>query len=183
MSAARIFRFILGTIVAVALLVGLVPLAGITRDKLLPPAVGYGEANKLARGVITRKYATPTANPFKVGDHIFMFDYQFVAPSPDAMQAGRPNATETYKGALRIEQNIYGDESTGKGGVYEGMPLRVKYDPAYPWINGIDADWGGRSVGEGSNILSGWLIWVVVALILGYLFMMLFERFAKTENI
>ena len=41
----------------------------------------------------------------------------------------------------------------------------------------------GRSIGPGSNILSGWILWVLLTLLLGWLTMMIFERFGAQENI
>ena len=38
---------------------------------------------------------------------------------------------------------------------------------------------GGRSIGPGSALLSGWILWLLVALFLGWLMMMIFERFGQ----
>ena len=64
-------------------------------------------------------------------------------------------------------------------------PVRVKYEKSYPEINGIEDSWanGDRSIGAGSNILSGWILWLLATLLLGWLLMMIFERFGRQENI
>ncbi len=52
-----------------------------------------------------------------------------------------------------------------------------------PDINGIP-ELGGRGIGPASNILSGWLLFLLLDLALAYFFMaVVLERFGKQENI
>lgn len=63
--------------------------------------------------------------------------------------------------------------------------VHVKYEKSYPEISGIEDNWanGSRSIGAGSNILSGWILWLLATLFLGWLSMMVLERFGRQENI
>ena len=65
-----------------------------------------------------------------------------------------------------------------------GQLVHVKYETTYPDISGIDKPDLGLGCGPGSNILSGWLLFVLLDLILAYGIMALvLERFGRQEDI
>ncbi len=178
MSVNRVLRYLGGLVIATILLVIILPLAGIVSAKFLPPAIPYASADGKAVGRVTAKEVSATANPFKVGDHVYLFKYEFYAPTPPPRGVTTPGPKQIYQGQARVM-----DEATYnqiKAGQVIPKVLYVKVDPD---INGIP-ELGGRSVGAGSNILSGWLLFLLLDLALGYGFMILvMERFGRQENI
>jgi len=179
MSVNRVLRFLGGLVIATILLVLILPLAGIAPAKFLPPAVVYNGAQGKAHGVVIGKDVSPTANPFKVGDHTYLVKYAFRAPPPLARGETKPGPTQRYFGQVRVL-----DETTYDA-IKNDQPIpSIKYEQTYPDINGIDLDGFGRSAGPGSNLLSGWLLFVLLDLALGYFFMaVVLERFGRSENI
>lgn len=176
MSLNRLARFVVGTLAAAILLSLILPFFGIGKAKFLPPPRVYATAEKITRGVVTGRQNPPSGNPFKVGFHNYFLLYRFSASAPPARGSLSPGPAQTYTGSVRVSQNVY-------NGVKDGQRVRVRYEKAYPDINGIDAPWGGRSVGPGSAFLSGWLLWVGLALIMGYGVMLIIEHFTAKENI
>lgn len=183
MSLNRILRYLGGLAIATVLLVVLLPLAGIPPSKFLPPSAAYAKAEGLAPGRVTKKEVQPTGNPFKVGDHIYLVDYQFSTPEPLVRGETKPGPKQPRTGQIRVDGSLWGDaDHPDKGGVQPGQRLAVRYDKTYPDINGIDGV--GRGCGPGSNILSGWIFFLVLDLALGYLLMMLvLERLGTKEDI
>ena len=82
MSVNRVLRYLAGLFIATLLLVLILPFVGIPQSKFLPPFMAYAKATGSAWGVITKKEISPTANPFKTGDHVYLLDYKFKAPVP-----------------------------------------------------------------------------------------------------
>ena len=75
-------------------------------------------------------------------------------------------------------------DSPIKSGMQAGKIVHVKNETTYPDIKGIDKPALGLSCGPGSNILSGWLLFVLLDLALGYGFMaLILERFGRQEDI
>lgn len=198
MSTARVIRFILGTIIAAILLLIVLPFVGVPTSHILPPAMVWKKAQGVTRGVITAKYYDVTGNPFDVGGREYFVEYRFVAKAPPASGAVSVGKLQTYNGIVRVDQPAYQEVkvtadpqalNTANAKVelpaVPGQILRVQYEVTYPYINGIiaPADFAGRNIGEGSNNFSGWIIWVFVALFVGYLTMMLLEQFSSKENI
>ncbi len=182
MSVKRAMRYLVGLIIAsVVLGVGL-PLIGIPSSKFLPPPVIYSHALGKTYGRVTGKDVSPTANPFNVGDHTWIVSYQFPAHTPPPRGQTTPGPIQVYRGQARVDEQTYEAVKAGD------LIPHIKYETTYPDINGIDdpsaiAFNNGRSVGPGSNILSGWLLFVLLDLLLAYLFMSLFERFGTKEDI
>lgn len=195
MSVRRVVRYIFGVLIAGILLgIGL-PFVGVPSSHFLPPPHVWDKAEGKARGVLTGKYYDITGNPFDVGAHLYFVNYQFMARAPlaaGAMKAGKP---QTYTGTVRLrDKAVYesigtpadvkaGDAPAKQVVPVNRIPVRVRYEKTYPDISGIDEAWGGRSIGAGSNLLSGWLIWVFATLVLGWFMMVLLERFGAKENI
>ncbi len=178
MSVNRILRYLGGLVIATILLVIILPLAGIVSAKFLPPAIPYASADGKAQGRVTAKETSATANPFKVGDHVYLFSYEFYAPTPPPRGEVKPGPKQLYHGQMRVM-----DETTYNAITAGQVIPKVLYVKADPDINGIPA-LGERSVGAGSNILSGWLLFLLLDLALGYGFMVLImERFGRQENI
>ena len=196
MSPARIFRYILGVIVGAILLAILLPFFGVPRSHYLPPAWVYPKAQGVTRGYITGKFYDVTNNPFNVGGKQWHVNYQFRAKALGPRGEPGLGQPQVYYGTILVDNSTYDkvalgeDKNTADKAIpgtlipaAPGQAVRVRYEKTYPDINGIEAPWGSRSVGPGSNNLSGWIIWSIVALILGYFIMLLFERFSHTENI
>lgn len=204
MSAARIIRYVIGVIVAAILLAIVLPVVGVPSSRFLPPAHVWDVAKGYTRGEITDKFYTTTNNPFNVGDHIYHVEYAFNGKAPQSTGQAPTNKMTLYNGQVTVNKNEYDAVLLPKGStqadkaksnekipVVPGQNVRVKYEPTAPEINGTQAllvngswvAWGGRSTLGAANILSGWLVWVVVALALGYGLMLVLERFGGRENI
>ena len=183
MSINRVVRYLAGLIIASILLgIGL-PLGGIAPSKFLPPPIVYSNAQGKSYGRVTGKVVAPTANPFIVGDHIWLVDYQFPARTPPVRGASAPGPIQVYHGSARVGEQTYNSVQTGS------LIPKIKYETTNPDINGIDIPSGatfsaGRSVGAGSNILSGWLLFALLDLVLAYgIMIVILERFGTKENI
>jgi len=179
LSVNRVLRYLGGLFLATVLLVLILPFLGVSQSKFLPPPMVYAKAEAKAVGKITSKEVTPTANPFKTGDHVYLVDYKFAAPPPLRRGEIKPGPKQVYNGTLRV-----GDESAYEAAQIGAFIRPIKYEKTYPEINGVDTESGGRSVGAGSNILSGWLLFVLLDLILAYAIMaLILERFGRQEDI
>lgn len=185
MSLARVLRYLAGFFLASVLLFFALPFVGIPPSKFLPPNLAYAKADGLAPGRVTKKEVQPTGNPFKVGDHIYLVDYQFSAPDPLTRGQTKPGPKQLHLGQIRVDESVWGNaDSPGRSGIQPGQGVRVRYDQSYPDINGVDRPDLGRGCGPGANILSGWILFLVLDLGLGYLLMVLvMERFGAKENI
>lgn len=182
MSLNRVFRYLGGLLIATVLLFLILPFAGIATAKFIPPPLAYAKADGVASGVITAKTVSPTANPFRVGDHVWLIDYKFQAPAPPPRGETKPGPKQGYTGQVRVGETLYGEAHAG------AYIPKIKYVKSDPDINGIDnpaaAEFNsGRSVGAGSNIISGWLLFLALDLAFGYLLMLPLERFGRQENI
>ena len=184
MSVNRVLRFLGGLIIASILLFLILPFAGIPQSKFLPPPMVYNKATGKAWGVITKKEVGPVTNPFKVGDHVYLLDYKFKAPAPPPRGQLKFGPKEVHTAQIRVDASVWGDtEGAQKSGMQPGQTIVVKYETTYPDINGIDNPDLGRGCGPASNILSGWLLFVLLDLGIAYGFMTLLERFGRQENI
>ena len=185
MSVNRVLRFLGGLFLATVLLVLLLPFAGIPQSKFLPPFVAYSKATGSAVGVITKKEVAPTVNPFKTGDHIYLLDYKFKAPDPPLRGQVKPGPKQVHNAQIKVDAATWGDmENPLKSGIQVNDLVHVKYETTYPDINGIDKPDLGLGCGPGSNILSGWLLFVLLDLVLAYGIMaLILERFGRQEDI
>lgn len=203
MSAARILRFIIGTVIATVLLFVLLPIAGVPSSHFLPPGHVWGQAKGVARGQITGRFYDVTNNAFDVGGKLYFVTYAFYAPAP--LPGGAKGKPQVYKGTARVSQADYDAvqvtadvKNTSYNArqmvpVVTGQIARVRYEPSYPEINGPIAlndpktlawtPWGGRSVDGPSNNFGGWLGYSVLAFALGFGIMLILERFSARENI
>ena len=177
MSVKRVLRFLAGLLTASLILWFLLPLFGILPSKFLPPPIVYNNATGKAHGVVISKEVSPTGNPFKVGDHVYLVTYAFRALPPMERGQTKPGPSQRYYGIARTEEGTYND-------VHPDDPVaKIRYETTYPDINGIDDGTGGHSVGAGSNILSGWIFFLLLDLALAYGFMLALEQFTTKENI
>lgn len=185
MSVNRVLRYLGGLFLATVLLFLILPLVGVAQSKFLPPPMVYAKATGSAWGVITRKEVAPTANPFKTGDHIYLLDYKFKAVTLAARSLVPLGPKQLYNTQIRVDESTWGDpDNAQKSGILPGQVVHVKYETTYPDINGVDKPDLGRSCGPGSNILSGWLLFVLLDLILAYAIMaLILERFGRQEDI
>lgn len=176
MSIKSILSFLVGCVLAAILLTLVAPFIGIPRSHLLPPPVVYSGATGRAEGVIVGKHMGGTRNPFRVGDKTYFLDYQFRAPAPATLGVKRPGVATPYKGTVMVDQRAY------NATVY-GTPVPIRYEKTYPYISGIASLRNGRSIGEGSALLSGWLLWAFVSVVFGFLLASVLYRAAAHENI
>ena len=195
MSVNRVLRYLGGLVIASLLLFPGLMLGGIAPAKFLPPPLVYAKATGRAYGVITQKEISATANPFKVGDHVYLLDYKFKAPEPPQRGELKPGPKQLHTAQIRVDDTVWGDQDNPqKSGIQPPVTITVKYETTYPDINGITGIAGssgaivpvdlGRGCGPGSNILSGWLLFVLADLVLAYLVMMVvLERFGRQEDI
>jgi hypothetical protein len=200
MSVQRIIRYIIGVVIAVILLFFMLPVIRIPQSHFLPPSLVWSKADSYTHGYLVSKYYDLTNNAFNVGAKEYHINYQFSAKAPMTLGVANPGQSQVYTGTVNVDEQTFDDESLKVTGVnpptdgygngeLQPVPrdwfVKIKYDPTYPYINGVvkpDA-LAGRSIGEGSNNLSGWIIYVVLALALGYLFMMIIEHFTSKEDI
>ena len=166
----------IGVALAAVLLSIALPYINIPRSQLLPPALVYGEARGKTSGVVTNKRTRGAANPFKVGTKVYLVDYQFIAKAPAMLRESRPGTAKTYRGTVRVDQGSW-------NGLAPGSRIPIRYEPTYPTINGIDLAWGGRSEAQGSGLFSGWMLWALAAVFLGYMFTPLLERILPRGDI
>ena len=185
MSVNRVLRYLGGLFIATLLLFLILPFVGVAQSKFLPPPMIYAKATGSAYGRITKKEISPTANPFKTGDHIYLLDYQFKAPAPAPRGQTPSGPKQMYNTQIKVDSATWGDiDSPQKSGMQPGQLVHVKYETTYPEISGIDKPDLGLGCGPGSNILSGWLLFVLLDLILAYAIMALvLERFGRNEDI
>ncbi len=198
MTFQALLRFVLGTILAGILLAIILPFVGVPSSHYLPPSWVYNRAQGTAHGHITGKYYDNTGNPFNVGAQEYFLNYTFKAPAPGP--AGQSGPKQDYTGTIRVIQDTYNKtgsasntNSTTTPAAQQVIPeppypVHIKYDQTYPDINGVTDTWGmdfqnGRNIGAGSNDVSGWIIWVVVSIFLGYFMAMLLGRFMAREEI
>ncbi len=185
MSVNRVLRYLGGLFIATVLLFLILPFVGVAQSKFLPPPLVYAKAAGSAWGVITKKEVSPTANPFKTGDHVYLLDYKFKA-TPMAARAPIPSGPkQVYNTQIKVDAATWGDmDNPQKSGMQPGQLVHVKYETTYPEISGIDRPELGIGCGPGSNILSGWLLFVLLDLALAYGIMALvLERFGRNEDI
>lgn len=204
MSVARLVRFLVGIVAAAILLAIVLPFIGVPFSRFLPPAHVWDKAQGYARGVVTDKFYSVTGNPFNVGGRLYFVDYAFYGKAAQGSAGAKSATPPTYYGQVKVSKDEYDavlvpkdSAQTGKANasdkvaVVPGQDVRVKYEVSNPEINGTTAllensnwvTWGGRSVTGAANNFSGWLVWVIVALALGYGIMLLLERFGGRENI
>lgn len=195
MSVTRVIRFILGVICGALFLGFVLPFVGIPSSHFLPPSHVWQKAQKVTWGRLTSKYYDVTQDPFHVGDLQYFVNYQYYAPAPLSSGVAKVGKPQLYNGTVRLkDKGTYNYIATPPGVKADDvkakviipvlpLPIHVRYEKTYPDISGIDEPWGGRNIGQGSNTLSGWLLWVLAAFAVGYLFMLLFERFGAKENL
>ena len=176
MSVKRIILFIVCVIVAGMLLGVALPLVGIPQSHFLPPAQVYAGAKGRTTGVITGKYREQSGNPLRSGHFWYFLTFTFSARAPQALGEPKPGVVRQYKGSVVVDKSIHDS-------VQIGQRVPVKYETTYPYINGIDDPRAGRSSSEGSALLSGWLLWVLATLVLGYALMTFASGFLKPENL
>lgn len=176
MSVKRLVRYFVALIISFVLVYVGAPLVGIPKSHLLPPTAVYKSATGTTTGIVTAYRYSVTNNPFYVGDKIWFVDYKFRAPDPAAVKLGaaKPNMV-VYTGSFRQPTKLE---------IRVGSKLPIRYETTYPDVNGVDVPReGGVGCGEGSNILSGWLIWLTGTFVLAFGVMMIIERFQNVEDI
>jgi hypothetical protein len=179
----RLLRYLVGLIIAVILLILILPHVGVPTTRFVPPPWLYQQAGSLTPGQVTNKRDEQTNDPFQIGKRLYFLDYTFDAPPIDQPDSKK---TVSYNGEVRCDEDMYQHFEVRN-------QIEVKYLKSYPWINGVEekrylgpgdvVSGPGLGCGEGSNILSGWLIWVGVALVAGYLVMVVIDQFARKQDI
>jgi hypothetical protein len=178
MTVKSFVRFIIGIGIALLLLSLAAPPTGIPRAQLFPPMFIYGSATGKAQGVVTKTYTEMTRNIFKTGERNSLVDYEFQGPYVPLLLANKPSGagdTVKYAGTVQVSNDSLNSFTVG-------MPVPIRYEKTYPVISGIDQANGGRNIGQGSGLLSGWLIWAFVTLTLGYIIAGFLERIMLRES-
>ena len=175
MTAKSVLRFFIGYLIAAVLMGLLLPQAGIPRAQLLPPPMVYSYASGKVNGVVTKKRSRETANPFHVGDKVYLVDYAFRAKAPYMLGAKGAGTSTQYTGEVNVDQETH-DRAV------VGMAVPVKYEPTYPAVSGITLPGYGKSGAAGSGLLTAWWLWLVLALFLGYLIAPFLERIMLRES-
>lgn len=153
----------------------LLPLVGIPRAQLLPPPLVYANASGKGSGIVTKKHWRPTANPFHVGDKVYLVDYAFKAKAPAMLGAKGAGVVQRYTGTIKVDQEVH--DRTELGSV-----VQVKYEPSYPVISGINQPGFGRNGAQGSGLLTAWWLWLFLAFLIGYLIAPFLERIMLRES-
>ena len=107
MSVRRILLFLIGVLVAGALLMFMLPFLGVPASHFLPPSRVFAGAQGEAKGAIVSKYYDETGNPFHVGDHLYFLNYQFKAHAPPVRGTTAPGPVQIYSGTLRVDKATY----------------------------------------------------------------------------
>ncbi|MBC8101571.1 MAG: hypothetical protein H7Z41_03155 [Cytophagales bacterium] len=175
MTAKSILRFVIGYVIAAVLMGLALPIIGIPRAQLLPPALVYTNARGKGSGIITGKRKEPTSNPFKVGESVYLVEYAFRAKAPDLLGAKGAGTNQRYTGTINVGQEEYARVEP------KGI-VPIRYEPTYPVISGINLPAFGRSGAQGSGLFSGWMLWLIPAVVLGYCIAPLLERILLREN-
>lgn len=174
MLLKKLFLYFLCLIVAVLLLSVVLPHVGVDQAHFLPPTWAYRQAQGQASGVVTKTYSVQTNDPFHIGDRIYFWDYSFYAKTIPAGQT-KP-VLQQYNGEVRVLQASFDK-------IHEGDGVLVRYATTYPWINGLDTPQIGLGCGEGSNVLSGWLLWVGAAAVLAFVLLGIVNYFLPKEDL
>lgn len=171
----RPLRFLVSLIISFVLLVVILPYVGIPQTHFLPPPLVYQKATSWTEGDITGLRYVPSSDPFRIGDRNYFCDYTFWAP-----KMGEPPGSKhrfEYTGTVRLPDRVSYLMLQDTPPPY----LRIRYEATYPWINGVDDPPLGVGCGEGSNILSGWLIWVGAVFVLALIFTAIINHFSRDD--
>ena len=178
MTVKGILRFGIGIVLMFVVLSFALPMLGIARSQMLAPPVAYtSAATGTTQGTIIGKHHEPTSNPFHVGDEVSLVDYEFRAPALAPIGFGKPapTAPQPYKGTVMVTPDFYEQAKIG-------ATIPVKFDPAYPVVSGVPLPGAGRNGAPGAAWLSGWIIWAIVVIALGYMVAPLLERILLRES-
>ena len=174
MLLRRLFRYAICLIISAVLLALILPHVGISQSHFVPPSWAYRKADGQASGAITKTYSVQTDDPFYIGKRLYFWDYAFYAK---VIPPGKTKPVmQPFTGEVRVLQDSFDKRQMND-------TVLVRYVKDYPWINGLDNPQIGISCGEGSNVLSGWLIWVGVAAVLAFVFLGIMQYFLPKEDI
>jgi len=170
----RLFRYAVCLIISTVLLIVILPHAGVDQAHFLPPSWSYKKADGTTSGAITKTYSVQTDNPFYIGKRIYFWDYTFYAKT---IPPGKTKPVmQQYNGEVRIDKDSFDKRQ-------QNDTVLVRYVQSYPWINGLDSPQIGQGCGEGSNIMSGWLIWVGVSALVAFVFLGIMQYFLPKEDL
>ncbi|MDX1934883.1 MAG: hypothetical protein SFU56_19985 [Capsulimonadales bacterium] len=176
MTIKSIVRFVVGLFLAALLLNIALPYAGIPKAQLYPPPFVYGNATGKTRGVVTRTYKQETSDPFHVGEKLSYVEYRFRAPyTPLLFGDPKSDPAKVYTGVAQVKNEDFDKFK-------QGVAVPIRFETTYPVISGIDHPTGGMNVGKGSGILSGWIGWAIVTVVIGYFLSGTLERFMLRES-
>jgi hypothetical protein len=154
----------------------ILPLVGIPRGMMFPPTFVYSNATGKTKGYVTKKHKDRSSNPFRVGEYNAFIDIQFRAPyKPVLFGDQKADPKKLYKAMVPVTKENYERFQVG-------MEVPVKYDIDYPPINGINLKEGGQSLIGPANLLSGWLIFFCLAVVLAHVLSPFLERIMLRES-
>ncbi|MGO8674200.1 MAG: hypothetical protein ACLQVD_22905 [Capsulimonadaceae bacterium] len=198
MSGKKLFHYLCGLVVATVLLAVCLPFFGVPQTHYLPPNMVYSKAAGVTGGKITDRHNVPSSDWFHIGDRWYYLDYTFTAPEVinKSILTPKPQPTNGESAEHLAKVEAY-EEAHPKNIVYTGEVqvdhdtyhqfqlgnfVTVRYEKAYPQVNGLDKPPVGLGRGDGSNFWGGWLIWPAAAIIGGWLVMVLIEQFTGKED-
>lgn len=172
-----VVRYLIAFVLIILVMALILPLVGIPRGMLFPPTFVYSNATGRAEGYVTKVYRVASSNPFRVGMHNDFVDIQFRAPYEKPILFGDPKTdpNKLYKGSVPVTR-----ENSAKFQV--GMKVPVKYDKDYPEINGITLPYGGQHLIGPAFIISNWLIFFGIAIVLAHILSPFLERIMLRES-
>jgi hypothetical protein len=171
-----VVRYLIAFVIVVFAMTLILPLVGIPRGMMLPPPFVYNNATGRTKGVVVKKHKEASSNAFRVSQYNPFVDIEFRAPYKPIL-FGEPKSDPNKLYAVKVPVT---DANYAKYQV--GMPVPVKYDKDYPLISGIDMKEGGQSLIGPANLLSGWLIFFGIAIVLGHVLSPWLERLMLRES-
>ena len=175
MTSKGILRFLIGCAIAALLVIGVLPAIGIPRAQILPPFAIYPQAKGKTLGYAAKVYKAAGANPFRVDEMVYYVDTRFKAKVPPMLGAKNVGKKEVYTGKVAVDKPYWDT-------IKEGSQIPIRYEVTYPDIHSIDTPLANRSIGPGSKIMSGWILYMIGIVVLGYCFAPLIERVALRES-
>ncbi len=171
-----VVRYIIAFVIVVLAMALILPLVGIPRGMMFPPPFVYSNATGRTKGVVAKKHKEASSNPFRVSQYNAYIDLEFRAPyKPVLFGDSKSDDNKLFTGKVPVTDDSYGKFQVG-------MPVPVKYDKDYPPVCGIDMKEGGPAFLGPANLLSGWLIFFLIAIVLGHVVSPFLERLMLRES-
>lgn len=175
-TVKTVIRYLIAFVIVVLAMALILPLVGIPRGMMFPPPFVYNNATGRTTGVVAKKHKEASSNPFRVSQYNAYVDIEFRAPyKPVLFGDPKSDDKKLFTGKVPVTDENYARYKVG-------MPVPIKYDKDYPQINGIAMKEGGQALMGPANLLSGWLIFFGIAIVLGHVLSPWLERLMLRES-